>query len=296
MKQLVKGLIGPAGVQKLQKLAGRKPKKAKWRNWEIEHPIPKESVDEAISGFVDKQITTNNLNILLCAQPKSGSLHITEVVSRTFDVSNFQVGFNKGSGQAYYPRMIAAKHFHGDTISHCHENAENRILKLVSNLDFKVIVLTRRLTDSLISRKNMLVQDQWCNQMLSESAMAQFLADSPEKQMDTIIELFGSWMINFYSGWKTARDRSPVEPTFITYDELKSDELALLKKIATAVGMPYSEEKAMKEIAFLKNKGGINVTSKRHDAYTLTEKQIDQLRTKAKMFGCTDEDFLGFPI
>ena len=47
------------------------------------------------------------VNLLLCAQPKSASLHLHSMLSQSIGLEQHEVGFNFKGGLLYYPRLLA---------------------------------------------------------------------------------------------------------------------------------------------------------------------------------------------
>jgi len=269
-------------------------------NWELDMTVPPESKDafwESVTmGTIDFPVKTPYANILLCAQPKSASLYIVQLLSFCLGFRNYQIGFDKGGGLIYYPRLLAAKFTGENTISHCHAEPTLAVLKMIKTLDLKPIILTRNLLDALVSRRDMLLRDKRAYNILSKHAVNDFVAGSHEYQMDVIIDLFASTYMNFFAGWEQYRDEPALCPIYMTYQELIDDEVGLVQRVAAELHIPLSRSTIEDVSLKISNAGGINfstgVVGRGKDAFT--KQQIAVLRNKALIVGCRDEKFLGF--
>ena len=209
---------------------------------------------------------------------------------------NHQIGFNRRDGYLYFPRLVAAKYQTGPTISHCHEVPTPNFLEIVENLDLRIIVLTRNLLDTLVSRKDMLIRDRWADRFLSYSAMEILVNESEEYQLDVIIDLFAHEFLNFYSSWHQKEIKKRYSPIYITYDEIVEDDAALVGRIARELGVSLDLETVQNLASEIKSSGGINFSKgiSGRGAESFTDKQIEKLTRLAKIYNCTDKSYLGF--
>lgn len=271
-------------------------------NWNLNVNIPPEHSEKFIKsimmGTIDLNVESKTTNLLLCAQPKSASLYLTQVIAFSLGYENHQIGFNLAGGKVYYPRILAAKFTGKNTISHCHAAAQPNILKLIRALNLRPIILTRNLLDALVSRKDMLLKDQWAEQILSPKAIEKFANGSIEYQLDVIINLFAADYINFCAGWDLYRQDRQLNPIYITYEEMVRDKLALLAYIAEKLSLRFNETHASNIINKIQSVGGINfnkgVTGR--GKLLISELQIEKLRRLALKLGCENENFLGFKL
>jgi len=265
-------------------------------------PIPSNQqqafLSSAILGTLDFTVETDKLNVLLCAQPKSASLYMAKLLSNALDLVDHKIGFNNKSGYIYYPRAMAAKFAYGNTISHCHAEATPEVIQLIKNLKLRPVILTRNLLDSLVSRKNMLAKNKWAVNILSPLAIQKFLDGTGEYQLDVTINLFADGYINFFEGWNKYRGDSELRPVYITYQEMIDDESGLVSNVARGLGLEIAPEKVDQVSSNIKAQGGVNfsqgVPGKGKAAFN--ERQISELKRKALMLGCTNEEFLGFQL
>jgi hypothetical protein len=252
----------------------------------------------ALQGTLDFKVDTDSLNVLLCAQPKSASLYMTRLLSSALDLVEHKVGFNNKGGSVYYPRLMAAKFVTGNTISHCHAEATPEIVEMIKNLRLRPVILTRNLLDAIVSRRNMLVKDKWASNILSPSAIQQFLDGTEEYQLDVIIDLFADGYINFYAGWDKYRHDHQMRPVFITYQEMLDDEPGLVSRVAKELGFDMQLARARNASEEIQKAGGVNFSTgiPGRGKLMLNDRQLAELRRKALMLGCTNEEFLGFRL
>lgn len=269
------------------------------RDWRLSVKIPPDHMDRVVAsclgGTLDIAIRGEHTNVLLCALPKSGSLYLTQLLALSLGLTNHQVGFDQRGGALYYPRMLAAKYVGGSTISHCHATADGDTLKQILALGLRPVVLTRNLLDALVSRCDMLRGNRACGQMLSRVAIERFLAADEEQQLDTVIDLFAPYFINFAAGWAKPLDEK-VRPIHVTYEAMLEDEVGLVGGVGEALGIEVDPERVRVASEAIRAQGGINFSKgiPGRGRRTLTPAQIERLDRLAATLGCADEEFLGF--
>lgn len=251
-----------------------------------------------VSGVVAYRSTSSHTHVLICAQPKSAGLYLTQLLALSLDYSNHKIGFNKYGGDLYYPQMLSATFSGQNTISHCHSAPTPSVCQMIKMLRLRPLVLTRNLLDALVSRRDMLIRDEWTKEMLSAEAVDRFLSGTNEYQMDVVIDLFASEYINFFMSWVQYGRLFDVPTIFCRYNELITDEWTLVSRVAGELGETVSEKKVRDVSSSIKAVGGINLstgTEGRGQAL-LSERQISLIREKARIHGCEDEGFLGFSL
>jgi len=270
------------------------------RNWDMDIRIPvfdrykfKKSI---LMGAVYPVKETNYTNIILCAQPKSASLYMVDLLSQSLEYCNHQIGFDNKGGSIYYPRLLAAKYIRGNTISHCHAEPSPVNLYMIKSLNFKPVILTRNLLDAIVSRRDMLIRDKWAENILSKDAVSKFINGSNEYQLDVVINLFADTYINFNAGWYQITKDTQINPFFMTYQEIIDDEVELVKRVANHFDVEVSSEHIYAVSLKIKKAGGINFSKGvvGRGKSLLTEEQISTLKRKASILGCRNEQFLGF--
>lgn len=254
-----------------------------------------EWIDVAVTGSLQFRHHSEKQHILVCAMPKSASLFFTEALSRILKCRNHQIGFNFRGGTLYYPRILAAAMSGDDTVSHCHEPAGPAIKQMIRHLHLQPVVLYRNLLDVLESRREMLVRDKACGEMLSTEGMKTFLSGTEDYQRDVIIDLFAGPYINFYESWRWWRNDDAVKPVFVKFEDLISDPDGQLFSLCESLNVYVEREHIGAVLKSIRESGGINfnkgVSGRGRTAFIAS--QIDRIQSLAAMHGCKDSDFLG---
>jgi hypothetical protein len=275
------------------------------RSWDVQANIPRAHVDAVMrccmGGVADLTLTGPHTNVLLCALPKSASLHVTRLLAHSLGLTDVPVGFGMRGGRAYYPRLVLAKYARASTISHCHNPPDQLTRRAIERMGFRPVVLTRNLLDALVSRRDMSVDAGSASGMLSQPAFGRFLAAPSEEQLDVTIDLYAPTYVNFAAAWFGGKNDPALQPIFITFDELKRDELAMVERVAGELGLPFDRARAQDTSDKIRTGGGVHLSPKGkgksgRGRASLNEAQIERLRRMALAFGCSDEAFLGFPL
>ena len=275
------------------------------RDWTLQVNIPAAHADpvmrSCLAGTVDLTLRGPHTNVLLCALPKSASLHVTQLLALSLGLKNHPVGFGNRGGRAYYPRLLLAKYQDAPTVSHCHNPPDPFTKQAVERLGLRPVVLTRNLLDALVSRRDMTVQARQASGMLSPKAFARFLDSSSDEQLDITIDLYGPTYINFAAAWFDHRNDPTLNPVFATFEEMKRDEVAMVLRIAAELGLPCERDRVVEASTRIKEAGGVHLSPKGkgragRGREQLSAAHLERLRKMALGFGCDDEEFLGFAL
>ena len=275
------------------------------QSWTVEARIPPSHVDTVMrccmGGVPDLTLRGQHSNLLLCALPKSASIHVTQLLALSLDFTSVPVAFGLRGGRAYYPRLVLAKYAGKNTVSHCHNPADASLRRIVERMQFRPIVLWRNLLDALVSRRDMSIDQRSATGMLSAKAFERFLTAPNEEQIDITIDLYGPTYINFAASWLDHEDDPVLRPVFATFDEMKRDEVSMVERIAAELEIPFDRARAQAASDRIRATGGVHL-SKRGKGKSgrgrelINAAQIDRLRRMAIVFGCEDESFLGFSL
>lgn len=286
-----KGLIPPIIDKQFN------PNMREWNELSPDEWGPKE-LEAALEGqpeiLPDEIQDSGDNTILFFAQPKSASLYINKLVSKVFDAEEYWVGFNKGSGDLYFPRLVGAMLENQLTVSHCHAVADKYVLTMLRNTHPKVMVSYRNLGDTIISRRDMIIRDKGARELMSEEGLTRFFESSKEVQTDMTIELFAAQYLNFYSSWLWAAKEFDVH--FINYDEFISNQVEEMKEMSEEFLEREPARDPKEVIDEISSGGGVNFNKgkKGRGSDELTDSQRDRIRQIAKVFGLENSDYLGF--
>lgn len=272
--------------------------KYRMRNWKMDINLPDEiktsALESILHGKVDFKYNSKFSTAVLFAMPKSASLYIIQLLASSLNYENHQIGFNEQGGSIYYPRLLMGATAQHNTISHCHAEPTNVVLKYINNFNIHPIVLYRNLLDVIVSRRDMLLKDKFAGNFLSEYANKQFINSSEEHQFQVVIDLFANEYLNFYTSWRNLRTKLKIH--YINYNELIENEISMVQRVGEFLGCEVSEENILKVSESIRQLGGINFNQgvRNRGKQLLSDEHIDRLREKARMFDCSDEEFLGF--
>lgn len=200
----------------------------------------------------------------------------------------------QGSGEVYYPRLLAALQCGHPTISHCHAPAGPDVAALLKHLPIQPVVLYRRLPDVIVSRRDMLLKDGWARELLSPDARKRFLGAEPASQLDITIDLFAAQYINFVVGWREMAKVLKSPSVFARYEDMVADELRFAGDIVRRLGLRFAAENWKDVSKELARRGGINRNKgvSGRGRRLLSETQLRRLSTLGAAMGCQDQDFL----
>lgn len=267
-----------------------------WNNLELDNwdtPVIHGAL-EGNSELIPNDMKSNGKKtILYCAQPKSASLYITKLLAKTFKAKEYWIGFNKGSGELYFPRFLGALQDPALTISHCHSRADNKLVTILKKTNPVVIVSYRNLLDTLVSRRDMFIKDGGAAELLSDSGTRDFINASPKEQLDIVIELYAQQYINFYASWKRVAKQFDV--FFIKYGSFINNQKSVLSKLSEHIFNKPLAINADNIAEDIMNAGGVNFNKgkKGRGNDLFTESQKDRIKEIAAIYNLEDSEYLG---
>lgn len=265
----------------------------KVQDWNIYMQIPPDSYQEFFNsillGQVSMQIFTDHTNVLLFAQPKSGSHHIHLLLQLALGLFPHPTGFCSTNKDSYYPRVLASKFLGKSTISRSHAPSDIYLSRVIRNLGMRPVVLTRNLFDSIVSRRDHIKRTDPGDDIKSAKLHSKFLQGCNEYQLDVTIEKFANEIIQFYTSWATYTG----EVVRITWQEMVDDAPGMVARVAEALDLEIVED-VEKITASIKAGGGANFSKgiAGRGRELMNDRQIDELVRRADILGCTDEDWL----
>ena len=274
------------------------------RDWNLEMKFANsreydDFVSNAILGNLKKEVTTEYKNIMLFAQPKSASLYFHHLLAQCLDFKQAEIGFNNGGGTLYYPRAIALKYLEQNTVSHCHSPGNKMTQKIVDNLEFKPIVLTRNILDALVSRRDMMVREARrgktvCAQIEGDDVQ-RFLDMNLDEQLTVTAKIFAPEYIYFCKSWRDAQKKYGDKIFFTTYEDVTRKPVPLIQNIAKWLDVPIpTEEKINELVGCVSQNGGINFNKGLIGrGRKLKKEHIQIVQDAADLFNIKDKSFLG---
>ena len=266
----------------------------KVQDWNIYMQIPPDSYQEFFNsillGQVNMQVFTEHTNVLLMAQPKSGSHHIHLLLQLALGLFPHPTGFSSTNKDLYYPRVLASKFLDKSTISRSHAHNDIYLSRVIRNLGLKPVVLTRNVFDSIVSRRDHTKRTDPGDDIKSAKQHAKFLQGSNEYQLDVTIEKFANEIIQFYASW----DAYTGEKVWITWQEMVDDAPGMVAHVAEELNLEVVED-VEKITAAIKAGGGANFSKgiAGRGRELMNDRQVGELLRRAEILGCTNEEFLG---
>jgi hypothetical protein len=189
----------------------------------------------------------------------------------------------------YYPRVLASKFLDKSSISRSHAPNDLYLSRIIRNLGLGVVVLTRNLFDSIVSRRDHIMKTDPGDDIKSEKRHMKFLQGSNEYQLDVTIEKFANEMIQFYTSW----DAYSGDKVHITWKDMVEDAPGMVAHVADSLGLEVVQD-VDKITAAIKTGGGANFNKgvAGRGRELLSDRQVEELIRRAEILGCTDEEFL----
>lgn len=178
------------------------------------------------SAFSDERIASrinpSRKHLWLVAPPKSGSTWLGKLAEGALQwkTKNLLLDTERREQEVDWRPLLTDTDVNLFT-HHQHVRASRATLSFIEKCNVKVIILSRSITDSLVS-----IRDHLAN-FKTKTPIA-FVDDhfrqlDPEAQMDFLVDLALPWYFNFYSSWATASANSDIPILFLSYEELRAD-------------------------------------------------------------------------
>jgi hypothetical protein len=243
-----------------------------------------------VLGQVVMKQYTEFTNVFLFGQPKSASNHVHELLGRVLGLVDHPTGFTQINTYLYYPRVLATKFLQKNTISRSHQKNTSAITRMLRNLDLRPVVLTRNLLDALASRHEHIEGTDVDQDIMGEKQWRRYLRGNEEYQLDYTIQMYANMQIEFFTSW----DAFSGDACFITWDDLVNDAVGMVDHVAEWLGLPVLEDVG-KITDYIKAKGGSNLNKgiPGRGRKKFNDRQIAEIRRRADILGCDDEEFLG---
>jgi hypothetical protein len=232
-------------------------------------------------------------HILILCTPKSGSTYLLRLLESllSYKVKIFIPAFDRTEQDVFEPEIINSLKI--NTVSHQHTRCTNNNIRLLNKHKIKPVILTRNIFDSVISMRNHMILEPESSWWPMAYIDHNFYSLSTEKQYDFVIDLIIPWYINFYVSWQRYQEKNSL--LWITYEELFTDKLAVLKKILDYYGI--KKDITLMDVAnhenFIKGKTRKTNLDKLNKEIKLSEEQINKIKTLTNYYGDIDFSKLG---
>jgi hypothetical protein len=163
---------------------------------------------------------------------------------------------------------------------HQHVRASRATLSFIKQCHVRVVILSRSLTDSLVSLRDHLANFKTKTPVtfVDES----FRVLDSEAQMDFLIDLALPWYLNFYASWATAKVEENIPLLFLSYEELRADPAGAVHRILEFAEEPRSDvevDEVIEHVAQQSTRRNHAITGRGNSTLTDAQKQrVHRLR------------------
>ena len=144
--------------------------------------------------------------------------------------------------------------------------------------------------DGLVSRRDHMMKTNYGDDIKTRKEFKKFYRGDDEYQMDVTIERYANMYIDFFTSW----DAYTGDMIWITYEDMVNDEIGMVNHVAEELGCRKvgNVEKISTEI---RRGGGANFNKGviGRGKEVLNDRQKAELRRRADILGCDNEEFLG---
>ena len=179
--------------------------------------------------------------LLLACMPKSGSTWMTHVLEETLGLTPMRGYLEADRNEQEIDPMALFQSWGQKTLFvQQHVRYSRILLKLCRAFSTRVVVLTRRLDDVVVSLRDH-VERESAEFAMFYTETSWFTALTRQRQFDLIVDHAMPWYLNFYVGWMRAIPLHPSRILHVTYEELLQDSAACVARIREFHGADGSQ-------------------------------------------------------
>lgn len=176
--------------------------------------------------------------LLLACMPKSGSTWLTSVLEERLALAPLR-GYLEAdrNEQEIDPTVMFQAWGRRVLFVQQHVRYSRILLQICRAFSTKIVVLTRRLDDVVVSlRDHVEGESPEVSMFYTESNW--FKEKSQSKQLDFIIDHAMPWYFNFFLGWQRAVEEYRGQILMVSYEDLIRDPVSTVERIASFYGTP----------------------------------------------------------
>jgi hypothetical protein len=187
-------------------------------------------------------------HIFIAAMPKSASTFLHRTLADLTNYRSVYLAAEYGSPEQelYRPALVDA--YGASTITQQHPRANRANLAIMREFDVRPIVLTRRISDVLVSMRDHFVDERKAGapgragELPSLYPPDAFSELGRDLQLEYVTKFAAPWLISFYASWRKAIDSGSIDALWLTYEECTSDWPGSLAKVVEFCGLSVSAE------------------------------------------------------
>jgi LPS sulfotransferase NodH len=175
--------------------------------------------------------------LLLACMPKSGSTWLTSVLQEKLSLSPMRCYLEADRNEQEIDTSVLFQSW-GQRVLFVQQHVRHsRILQRICRVfSTKIVVLTRRLDDVVVSLRDHIVRESPEMSMFYAESDG-FKRKSASEQCDFIIDHAMPWYFNFYLGWQRAAQEDPAQILLLRYEDMVGDPVAAVERVADFYGM-----------------------------------------------------------
>lgn len=232
--------------------------------------------------------------IMIACMPKSGSTFLHSVMMQATGYSGPKLCLSYANEENMLSPEFVRSIYGVNKIAQEHCRAMPHNLAIMQAYDMDVVVLVRNIFDSLVSLRDMLLDDT------SGPSMALFQNGlsglSVERQFDAVISKWAHWQLDFYVSWVQAFEQHRISGTIWTYEALMADKPASIKDILEQTGHDITLDQARDCVASVeadKIRSRLNVGISGRGRSEMSQSQIDAIQSLTTFYPGIDFAPLG---
>ena len=196
--------------------------------------------------------------VIVACMPKSGSTWLTQALRAVTGYDDVQVS-SHWAIQEIDPATMARYQGRG-LVGHIHLIASPHTIELLNHYQAKVIILTRKLPDVIVSVREFLYAPENINQLRRDGVLQssfyminrKFYDLSEKEQYDYLISFALPWYLWFAASWQKYEKELKCPPIWLSYDEVMADRVGVLARAVDTLDLPRLNE-IDKNIRVLRN-------------------------------------------
>jgi hypothetical protein len=228
--------------------------------------------------------------VLIACMPKSGSTWLTTLLEHSFGKPLLRCYLQPDRNEQEIDSLALFQSLGKEVIFvQQHVRASDIALKMCHAFSVKVIFLTRRIDDAVVS---------FCDHLANESTVAPMFYMEPEwfrrltraRQIDFLIDHCVPWYLNFMVGWTQALQLSPNAVFPVQYERLVAEPATIIDEISEYLGWRCDIPSAL-----LDQRSGTRFNQGRvgRGKEELSEFQQQRIRELAAYYDRVDLSFIG---
>jgi hypothetical protein len=230
--------------------------------------------------------------IIVACMPKSGSTWLTQALRAVTGYSDIPVS-SHWAIQELDPVALARHQCFG-LVGHIHLIPSPYTIGLLNHYQVKIIILTRKLPDIIVSLREFFYAPEIINQLKRDGVLQssfymidhKFYDLSEKEQYDYLIDFALPWYLWFAASWQKFKGELRHPSVWLSYDELMADRVGVLARTVESLNLLRLND-VDKSIGALGNTR-LNVGVSGRGYMVLSGNQIDTIRNRATRYLTAD--------